>query len=70
MCCKEIERRGIGINRMLHAAKLFCEYQNDTTTKSQNKTVLKKALFVELYEEIFRILPSLAYCLAPKKEHE
>ena len=55
---------------MLHAAKLFCEYQNDATTKSQNKTVLKDALFEELYEEIGRILPSLAYCLAPKKEYE
>ena len=32
MCSKEPERRGVGINRFIHAMKTFCEYQKDPCT--------------------------------------
>jgi hypothetical protein len=64
------ERRGIAINRFLHAAKVFCEYQLEAAVKRQNEAVIKDAMFKELYAEIDRILPSLQYCLAPKKAYK
>lgn len=69
-CSKETERRGIGINRFLHAAKLFCEYQLEVNVKKQNESVLKEQMYKELYLEIEKILPSFQYCLAPKKEYD
>ena len=67
---KEAERRGIGINRFLHAAKVFCEYQLGVSVKKQNEAVLKENMYKDLYLEIDKILPSLQYCLAPKKAFE
>ena len=70
MCSKEPERRGVGINRFIHAMKTFCEYQNDPAVKKNNDAVLKPSMYVELYKEIDHILPALQYCLAPKKQSE
>jgi len=70
LCLASAERRGVGINRWLLSMKLFCEYQNDPEIKKQNEYLLQKKLYNELYAEIERILPSLEYCLAPKKVKE
>ena len=70
LCSKDIERRGVGINRMLQALKTFCEHQQDTSVRAQNEALFKEQMFNEIYAEIDRILPSLNYCLAPKKESE
>ena len=70
MCSKEPERRGVGINRFIHAMKTFCEYQNDPGVKAANKAVLNPTMYEEFYKEVDLILPSLQYCLAPKKQHE
>lgn len=68
LCSKGDERRGIGLNRWLHAMVLYCEYQKDPETKKKNEALLKEDKAKELYAEIDRVLPSLKYCLAPKKE--
>ena len=70
MCSNEPERRGVGINRFIHAMKSFCEYQKDPSVTAANKAVLNPPMFDELYAEIEEILPALQYCLAPKKQHE
>ena len=70
MCSKEPERRGVGINRFIHAMKTFCEYHNDPSVQAANKAVLNAAMYEELYREIQMILPSLRYCLAPKKQYQ
>ena len=62
------ERRGVGIDRWLHAVKVFCEYQQEAGTRKHNEALLETKKCSELYEEIDRILPSLAYCLAPQKQ--
>ena len=67
LCSKEEERRGIGINRWLHAVKVFCEHQKEPGIKKANEALLAPKKFSALYEEIDRILPSLVYCLAPQK---
>jgi hypothetical protein len=69
-CSVEVERRGIAVNRWLHAQMLFCKYQEQPSVKNQNQFVLNVSIFTELYEEIARILPSLEICLAPRKEFE
>ena len=70
MCSKEPERRGVGINRFIHAMKTFCEYQKDPSVLAANKAVLNPKMYEEFYKEIESILPSLQYCLAPKKQFE
>jgi len=70
LCSLEAERRGIGINRMLHAVKLFCEYQKEPAVKVKNEALLLQSMCTEIYAEIDLILPSLTYCLAPKKAFE
>ncbi len=69
-CSKEPERRGIAINRWLHAVLLFCRYQKDAEVQKQNAALLNSEKCKELYAEIDRIMPSLEYCLAPKKAAE
>ena len=69
LCSIEHERRGIGINRMLHAMKLYCEYQKTAEVMKQNKAILKETMYDKVYGEIEKILPHLEYCLAPKKEY-
>ena len=70
MCSKDPERRGVGINRFIHALKTFCEYQNDPSVREANKAVLNPKMCAEFYTEIEFILPSLQYCLAPKKQYQ
>jgi hypothetical protein len=70
LCSKEEERRGIGINRWLHAVKVFCEYQKEPGMQKANEALLVPTKCSGLYEEIARILPSLEYCLAPQKAKE
>ena len=64
------ERRGIAANRWLHALVLYCKYQKEATVKKQNESILNDTKCKELYEEIDKVLPSLEYCLAPKKVSE
>ena len=35
------ERRGVGLNRWLHAMKLFCEYQQEAGHRKQNEALLE-----------------------------
>ena len=67
LCSNERERRGVGINRFLHAMISYVEYQQDEKVRRQNQMVLQEVKCKELYEEIEMILPSLKYCLAPRK---
>lgn len=67
---KEEERRGIGINRWLHALKVFCEYQKELGIERANAALLVPKKESGLYEEIDRILPSLEYCLALQNAKE
>ena len=67
LCSTDPERRGVGINRFLHALISYCEHQNDTEVRKRNGLVLEATKCKELYEEIDLILPSLKYCLAPRK---
>ncbi|CAK0836325.1 unnamed protein product [Prorocentrum cordatum] len=67
---QEPERRGVGINRFIHAMKTFCEYQKDPSVMAGNKAVLKEQMYNDLYKEIDEILPALQYCLAPEKQPE
>ena len=64
---KDEERRGIAINRWLLSVLNFCQYQKQATTKKQNESIMLEKMFKEVYEEIDKILPAIAYCLAPKK---
>ena len=70
LCSDQAERRGIGLNRWLHAMVSYCQYQKTSEARSQNQFIMKEALLNEVYDEIDRILPSLEYCLAPKKVAE
>jgi hypothetical protein len=67
LCSLEAERRGVGINRFLHALISYLEHQTDTEIRKRNEVVLDSAKCKELYEEINQLLPSLKYCLAPRK---
>ena len=69
-CSKKPERRGVGANRGIHAILTFLEYNLDPKIKEQNEKVLEKRIYTELYAEIDRILPSVKYILAPKKQAE
>ena len=64
------ERRGIATNRWLYTLVLYCKYQKEETIKKQNEGILNEKKCKELYEEIDKVLPSLEYCLAPKKVSE
>jgi hypothetical protein len=70
MCSKEPERRGVGINRFIHAMKTFCEYQSDPAVQAANKAVMNSQMYEELYKEIALIMPTMQYCLAPKKQYQ
>ena len=61
------ERRGIGINRTLLAIVQYLKDEQLPTEKAKNKVMMKDELCRKYCEEIDRILPSLEYCLAPKK---
>ena len=61
LCSNEKERRGVGINRFLHAVISYVEYQQDEKVRRQNQAVLQEVKCKELYEEMEEILPSLKY---------
>ena len=67
LCSTDPERRGVGINRFLHALISYCEHQLDTDIRKRNGLVLEDTKCKELYEDIDNVLPSLKYCLAPRK---
>ena len=64
---KEVERRGIGINRWLKSLYDYLEYQRTDEQKKKNKFIVKENVYDMFYAEIDKILPSVEYCLAPKK---
>jgi len=49
---------------------LWCKYQLTPECKQYNELLLQPHICTALYEEIDRILPSLEYCLAPKKKKQ
>jgi hypothetical protein len=67
LCSKDEERRGIGLNRWIHPISMFCKYQQSAKVREQNAYLLKESMLKELYSEIDDVLPSLEYCLAPRK---
>jgi len=67
LCSVSKERRGTGLNRGLLSLISYVKYQLDPEVRKQNEKVMNEVKFKELYEEIARILPSLEYCLAPRK---
>ena len=67
LCSTDPERRGVGINRFLHALISYCEHQLDGDIRKRNEVVLEPTKCKELYTEIDDLLPSLKYCLAPRK---
>ncbi len=64
------ERRGVAVNRWLLAVYTFLQYQSKEHVKKQNEYVMKESICKELYQEIMTIMPSIEYCLAPKKVSE
>ncbi len=69
-CDSKDERRGIGANRWIMSLLTFCKYQLSVVGKQHNNLILKPEVCNELYAEIAKVLPSLEYCLAPKKTKE
>jgi len=69
-CDSKDERRGIGANRWIMSLLTFCKYQVSVVGKQHNNLILKPEVCKELYAEIEKVLPSLEYCLAPKKNKE
>ena len=61
------ERRGIAINRWLKSVEDYLQYQLSEMGMKNNAFVMKEAVYKEFYDEIKQILPSVSYCLAPKK---
>ena len=52
LCSQATERRGVGINRVLHALKTFCEHQQEISVRAQNQALFKDQMFQEIYAEI------------------
>ena len=67
LCSKEAERRGIGINRWLHAVRQYCNYQLEPKVRDSNRKIMLTEKYDQFYAEIDLILPSIVICLAPKK---
>ena len=61
------ERRGVAANRWLKALLDFMEYHQREERRKENAFLMKESTYKEFYEEIIRIMPSVSYCLAPKK---
>ena len=61
------ERRGIGLNRWMKAVVDYIEFETVPLRKSINEYMLSEEVCTGFYLEANRILPSLKYCLAPKK---
>ena len=61
------ERRGTATNRWLQVQIAFCKQQQSVSQRQKNAFLMLPDKLACLYDEIDRILPSLEYCLAPKK---
>ncbi len=61
------ERRGTATNRWLQVQIAFCQQQKSVPQRQKNAFLMLPDKLACLYDEIDRILPSLEYCLAPKK---
>ena len=51
----EAERRGIGLNRWLHAMVAYCEYQQQPNVRKQNEAIIQEAKCKELYLSLIHI---------------
>ena len=69
-CDPDVERQGVAVNRFLQPLVAWCKYQKLDSVRKQNAFIMNEARFQQLYDEIDAVLPSLQYCLAPKKERE
>ena len=70
LCFSEKERRGVGINRWLQPLESYMKYQVEETNKKRNQMILSESIFTQVYAEIDQILPSVSFCLAPRKYTE
>ncbi len=61
------ERRGTATNRWLQVQIAFCKQQQSVFMRQQNGGLMLPDKLKSLYDEIDRILPSLEYCMVPKK---
>ena len=68
-CSDEDERRGVGFNRFCLSLVSWMKYNMSETVMIHNKRILNPEIFQQLDDEMKNILPSLEYCLAPKKEY-
>ena len=67
LCFLDEERRGVGVHRWLQVCESFCMCQQMPSTKQQNEAIMNTNMAKELCAEIDRILPSISFCLAPRK---
>ena len=70
LCFSDKERRGVGINRWLQPLESYMKYQQEERNKKHNQMILSERIFTEVYAEIDKILPSVTFCLAPRKYAE
>ena len=59
--------RGAATNVWLQVQIAFCKQQQSVSQRQKNAFLMLPDKLACLYDEIDRILPSLEYCLAPKK---
>jgi len=67
-CSKEDGRRGVANNRWIMPLLNWCVYQEGEEVKAKNKFIMNPTMFNELYAEFAKVMDSLEYCLAPKKD--
>jgi len=65
---EDAERRGVAINRWLKSLYDYLQYQKTPVQKKKNEFILNENVIKMFYEEIERILPSVEYCLAKKRQ--
>ena len=64
------ERRGVGINRWLHAVKTYMEYNKKEEVQKKNQKILRDDVYAALYSEMEEVLPHVIVCLAPRKQRQ
>jgi len=65
---EDAERRGVAINRWLKSLYDYLQYQKTPAQKKKNEFIIKENVCAMFYDEIERLLPSVEYCLAPKRQ--
>ena len=63
----EEERRGIAVNRYLKSLEDYLVYQSSSMGQKMNSFIIKEDVLKEFEKEIAFLMPSVKYCLAPKK---